>query len=120
MPAGLAKSPATAIACANTPSWYRKPCGCRRSQLRQSPQDAVVGQRSVSATPKMIADQRSIGGTQGQGLVEIVAYSGSQSADFVRRAVQRPKTRQSGLDDAKVGNFTPAQVGKITSVLTTE
>lgn len=66
----------------------------------------------------MIANHRSIEEIPDKGSVEIVAYSGSQRAIFLRRAVQRPKTGHSGSTTQWVGNFTSAQVGKITSALT--
>lgn len=47
------------------------------------------------------------------------AYSGSQRAVFPVRAALRLKTRHGGSVTTWVGNFTSAQLGKITSALTT-
>ena len=93
--------------------------GRPRPGARVTPGERVTRCSQSTARPGAApAEWRPIRGTQGQGSVEIVAYSGSQKAAFLRRTVGGSQTRQSRLGHAKVGNFTSAQLGKITSALT--
>ena len=51
------------------------------------------------------------------GSIEIVAYSSAQTANYLRRSIQRRKMHTQDLVPGKVGIFTSALLGRFTSAM---